>query len=166
MGRHESRKEAEKFVEGTTYILAERPKLKSGNNYAMTEEELFIHFQAYIVETKSNPFLVMDFGMTKEGAQIVKMEKERPLSVDGFSVFLWERNIYRGFRNIVTNPDGIFDNLAEVVSYIREVIRRDQVEGGLAGVYNQTLTARLNNITEKSEVVNTSKNYTLTMNLK
>ncbi len=36
---------------------------------------------------------------------------------------------------------------------IKEEIRADQIDGGMAGIYNPSITQRLNNLTEKKEVI-------------
>ena len=35
--------------------------------------------------------------------------------------------------------------------FIREVIRRDQIEGGMVGQYNPSITQRLNGLKEQTE---------------
>ena len=37
------------------------------------------------------------------------------------------------------------------VRVLRKTIRQDQIEGGMAGVYNPSITQRLNSLVEKTE---------------
>ena len=41
---------------------------------------------------------------------------------------------------------------------IKKAIRRDQIEGGMVGQYNPSITQRLNNLTEKTDVTSNGEN--------
>jgi hypothetical protein len=45
-----------------------------------------------------------------------------------------------------------YEEFSAVCSRIRKSIRQDQIEGGMTGIYNTSITQRLNNLTEKHEV--------------
>jgi hypothetical protein len=45
--------------------------------------------------------------------------------------------------------DGRYAEFVGVCSYIKKEVREDQIQGGLAGVYNPSITQRLNGLTEK-----------------
>jgi hypothetical protein len=47
------------------------------------------------------------------------------------------------------NKDGRYSEYATICSRIEEAIRRDQIEGGMVGQYNASITQRLNGLTEK-----------------
>ena len=71
-----------------------------------------------------------------------------------------------GFENYVAdeglNQSGLghyFSNLNDgytiflgICSRIKANIRQDQIEGGMASIYNSSITQRLNGLTDKSEV--------------
>jgi hypothetical protein len=40
---------------------------------------------------------------------------------------------------------------SEVCSRIKKSIRADQIKGGMAGIYNPSITQRLNNLVERQE---------------
>ena len=53
---------------------------------------------------------------------------------------MYKRQRYKRFSTIVTR--------------IRKEVRNDQIGGGMAGIYNPSITARLNNLVEKKEITN------------
>ena len=50
------------------------------------------------------------------------------------------------------NTEKMYDNFCEVCTRIRNEIREDQITGGILSFYNASITQRLNNLVEKSEV--------------
>jgi hypothetical protein len=45
-----------------------------------------------------------------------------------------------------------YGDYVSICTRIRKNIRQDQIEGGMTGIYNTSITQRLNNLTEKHEV--------------
>jgi hypothetical protein len=45
----------------------------------------------------------------------------------------------------------LYDDYMTICSRIKEQIRQDQIEGGMVGQYNPSITQRLNNLTDKQE---------------
>jgi len=77
-------------------------------------------------------------------------EYKLPYTLDGFEVFC-----YNNFGNVgqyFDNKDGYYDDFVAICSHIRKEIRSNQITGGLLGVYNPSITQRLNGLAEKSEV--------------
>lgn len=104
-------------------------------------------FNRYKKDTKANPFIVKDWvgGMGKQ----VLREKEKPLTLEGFSVWCFENEIAGWLQDYFKNKDGRYSEFAPICSIIREQIRQDQVAGGMAGIYNPSITQRLNGLVEK-----------------
>jgi predicted transcriptional regulator len=48
--------------------------------------------------------------------------------------------------------DGAYNEYLPICTHIREEIRNNQIIGGLLGVYNPSITQRLNNLVERSEI--------------
>lgn len=111
-------------------------------------EALLDAFADYVKHTKDNPYLVHDF-VGKDGVEIYR-KKEKPLSLDGFKAFLFASSNYR-FYDLERYFNGEHKDFAEVSARIRELIREEQVAGGMAGIYNASLTARLNGLVDKVE---------------
>jgi hypothetical protein len=112
-------------------------------------EELF---EQYKEHTKDNPFKVDDWvgGLAKP----VTRTKERPLTMEGFSVFLSKASILEKVKDYMSNRDGRYEDFVPICSRIREEIRQDQIEGGMSGMYNPSITQRLNGLTDKVETTN------------
>lgn len=121
-----------------------------GRNKAIeTPERLWELFKAYEIKTKSNPIKVHDY--VGKDALEVEREKERPLTIDGFEDYLFEEGIINDLGDYFSNKDGRYSDYATICRAIRRRCRKDQIEGGMAGIYNPSITQRLNNLVEKTE---------------
>jgi len=74
-----------------------------------------------------------------------------PYTMEGFSVFCF--NKYGTVKQYFNNTDKMYDNFLTICSHIKEEIRSDQITGGLLGMYNPSITQRLNSLVEKTENV-------------
>lgn len=115
-----------------------------------TPEIMWDHFSKYAAKTKSSPILVHDF-VGKDGDP-VRREKERPLTYEGFCNYLEDNNIISTPEHYFINYEGRYSEFVSVCSRIKRIIKQDQIEGGLAGIYNPSITQRLNGLTDKKEV--------------
>lgn len=106
-------------------------------------------FNQYKQTTKNNPFVVTDWvgGMAKE----VVRKKERPLSLDGFEVYCWQKDIIADLGKYFSNEKNAYEDFRTICKFIRQEIREDQIAGGMAGIYNPSITQRLNNLVEKTQ---------------
>jgi hypothetical protein len=112
-----------------------------------TPEKLKEYFLSYQKETKNNPFIVKDW-VGKDALEVYK-EKERPLTIEGFECWLADNDIIEDLGDYLKNKDKRYDDYAPICSYIKKHTRKDQIEGGMAGVYNPSITQRLNGLTEQ-----------------
>jgi hypothetical protein len=120
---------------------------KGLGKYIESPERMWELFQKYKKEVKSNPILVKDW-VGKDGDQVYR-EKERPLTDKGFFNFC-RRNV-GCVKQYFDNQDKLYTDYISICSHIREEIDQDQIEGGMAGIYNPSITQRLNNLTDKVE---------------
>lgn len=112
-------------------------------------EEMWEAFTDYVQEVKGNPRYKTVF-VGKDGEE--KQEAlQRPLTMEGFELYLWDKGIARGADQYFTNAEGRYDKFVEVCSRIRKAIRKDQIEGGMVGQYNASITQRLNGLVEKQQ---------------
>jgi hypothetical protein len=111
-------------------------------------EDLWEAFEKYRKDTKDNPLLVHDF-VGKDGTEIYR-KKEVPLTIEGFKGFLFESPEYKCW-DIDNYLDGTHKNFIGISARIKEAIRKDQLKGGMAGIYNASLTARINGLVDKVE---------------
>ena len=115
----------------------------------MTPDEMWNYFTKYQFDLKRNPFIVKDWvgGAGRE----VKREKEKPLTQEGFENFLRDKGVIKNIGDYLTNKNGQYGEFTEVLNRIKSVIRQDQIEGGMAMIYQPSITQRLNNLVERTE---------------
>jgi hypothetical protein len=118
-------------------------------NKIQSPEHLYELFEAYKKKTKENPFIVKDF--VGKDAEMVYREKERPLTMEGFNNYVFDMGIIHGLDNYFANSRGRYKKFSSICRAIKEQIRQDQIEGGMAGMYNPSITQRLNNLVEKTQ---------------
>jgi len=107
--------------------------------------ELFV---AYREDTKANPRHRTQF-VGKDGDK-VKEPLERPLTIEGFRNYAREK--VGCVNDYFANTEDRYSEYATICTRIREAIRQDQIEGGMVGQYNPSITQRLNGLVEKSQV--------------
>ena len=115
----------------------------------ITPDGMLKIFNEYREWTKENPFEVVDWvgGIGKE----VTRKKERPLTIEGFQNYMIDNGPLKNIKDYFNNRDAAYNDFVEVCSYIKDVIRQDQIEGGMACIYNPSITQRLNGLVEKTE---------------
>ena len=114
-----------------------------------TPEKLWELFEEYEKWAKNNPLKKHDF-VGKDGDSVHR-ELERPLTVEGFGRHCYKMGIIGYLKDYFSNRDERYNDFVPICSYIKEFIRADQIEGGMAGIYNPSITQRLNGLVEKSE---------------
>lgn len=112
-------------------------------------EKLYEYFKQYKEHVKSNPFLVHDF-VGKDGLSVYR-EREKPLTMEGFECFLYDNEIINDLGDYLSNKNDKYSEFSTICSRIKREIRTDQIEGGMSGVFNTSITQRLNGLVEKSE---------------
>lgn len=110
-------------------------------------EELWAAFEKYVVETKSNPRKKHVF-VGKDAISEYEL-LERPLTLEGFEIYCYEH--HGTVKHYFDNKLGYYEDFGAICSRIRQAIRRDQIEGGMVGQYNPSITQRLNNLVDKVE---------------
>lgn len=73
-----------------------------------------------------------------------------PFTMEGFSVFCYER--YGCVKQYFKNQDSLYIDFIPICSHIREEIRANQITGGLLGVFNPSITQRLNGLSDRKEI--------------
>jgi hypothetical protein len=86
----------------------------------------------------------------KDGERVEDYPK-LPLVKDGFQVWCFKN--YGTVEHYFRNTDGYYEEFCTICSHISKEIKADQITGGMLGVYNASITQRLNGLTDKSEVV-------------
>jgi hypothetical protein len=113
-------------------------------------EKLWEYFLAYRKEVKDSPIVVKDW--VGKDAETVYREKERPLTFVGFQNYLDDQGIIGVVEQYFENRDNRYADFVGICSRIKRNIQDDQISGGMVGIYNPSITQRLNGLVEKSEV--------------
>lgn len=118
--------------------------------YIQTPEILFELFTKYKKWCKNNPIKKNDF--KGKDATMVYYELERPLTLEGFENFVAEIDgMPLDLGDYFENRNSAYTNFSAICSRIKKIIREDQISGGMAGIYNPSITQRLNNLVERNE---------------
>lgn len=112
-------------------------------------EKLWEYFQNYKLQVKIKPITVKDW-VGKEAVEVYR-EKEKPLTMEGFENWLEDNDVINDLGNYLSNKNDAYKEFSPICSRIRRAIRQDQIEGGMAGIYNPSITQRLNGLAEKTE---------------
>ena len=121
--------------------------------------DLWEHFINYKNITKANPIIVVDFVGSKGSRD--ERPKERPLTMEGFENYLEDMEIISHLSNYIANKDGVYDEYLTILTRIRRNIRQDQIEGGMTGIFNHSITTRLNGLVEKTQNENINREVPL-----
>lgn len=138
--------------------------------YIETPEDLWDYFKGYRKELEENPINIVEqkkgnstFKITAgaEGkvnfeapSDIVLLPHKRPLTLEGFENWCADNDIINDLGDYFKNKDQRYTEYAPICLRIKRTIRQDQIEGGMVGIYNPSITQRLNNLVEKVETDN------------
>lgn len=151
------------------------PKKIGKPKYIETPEKMWQHFFDYREDIKRNPIIVVEQkkgntilpkGLTKAEFKMyanttIELPAQRPLTMEGFQNYLDNKDIITDVTDYFENKEGRYSDYIRVCSRIRRTIKQDQIEGGMAGIYNPSITQRLNGLAEKKEIENTEKPFDL-----
>lgn len=120
------------------------------NKYIESPERMWELFTMYKQWVKDNPIKVQDY-VGKDGDEVYR-EKIRPLTMEGFECFVMDNTdvTYPDLCHYFSGSNESYKNYFAVCSRIKREIRNEQVTGGMAGIYNPSITQRLNGLVEKS----------------
>ena len=119
--------------------------------YIQTPEIMLDLFNQYKDWAKSNPITIEDY--VGKDAQRVLREKPRCLTLEGFENYVADiEGMPQHLSDYFANTRDSYKDFSTICSRIRRNIRQDQIEGGMAGIYNPSITQRLNSLVERSSV--------------
>ena len=116
---------------------------KSSNDFLTAWNE----YKQDLKEKSEEWFKVQYVG--KEGTRKTDAYK-LPLTAEGFYRFCFD-NYGGGVKQYFENKSDLYTDFIEVCSRIKNEIRENQIIGGMLGVYNPSITQRLNSLVEKNE---------------
>jgi hypothetical protein len=109
-----------------------------------SENELWELFERYKLAAKNNPRSKAI--QTQTGLAYIPLEV--PLTLVGFYSYCRKEigSVHHYFEELDKFPE-----FRGICHAIREEIQQDQIEGGMVGIYNPSITQRLNGLVEKRE---------------
>jgi hypothetical protein len=123
---------------------------KGKQKYIETPERLLELFKDYKSFVKSNPTLKEDF--VGKDAIHVHRQLENPLTWVGFEAYLCEKEIITHLSDYENNTDKKYTEYQPAIRQIKTIIQADQVQGGMVGIYQSNLTARIAGLADKQEI--------------
>jgi len=136
------------------------------HKYIETPEKMWELFEAYRNEIKGNPIEIVE---QKKGTLVIpksfegniselfqstiNLPQQRPLTMEGFLNYLDDNDIISDATDYFENKNNSYEKYLRICKRIKRVIRQDQIEGGMAGIYNPSITQRLNGLTEKTDIM-------------
>jgi hypothetical protein len=115
-----------------------------------TPDELKAAFEGYKahLEEEANKWVKIQY-VGKEGERKTDPYK-LPMTFEGFKVYCFD--IHGNIEQYFVNKDNLYNDFVSICLHIKEQIKADQITGGLLGIYNPSITQRLNGLVEKSQV--------------
>ena len=120
--------------------------------YIESPQKLWDLFVDYKKQVKDNPIIVKDW-VGKESEQVYR-EKEKPLTMVGFECYVCDNTevSYPDLTIYFEGKEESYKDYFPISSRIKAEILNDQLTGGMVMIYSQSLTARVNNISDKQEI--------------
>lgn len=122
--------------------------------YIETPEKMWELFLEYVDSIKPRQ-------IEKATPKGVLVENHRPpLTMAGFECFVMDKEGIesKGVEQYFSNREGRYEEYVGICLRIKKKIRQDQIEGGMVGQYNSSITQRLNGLTEKTDVTTNGNN--------
>jgi len=119
------------------------------HKYIETPEKMYELFEAYKKDVKDNPRKKHTF-VGKDGISEFEL-LERPLTMEGFECYVMDNAIINDLSHYFCNLDNRYTEYVAICSRIKKEIKNDQIEGGMVGQYNPSITQRLNGLVDKKE---------------
>ena len=113
--------------------------------YIATPEAMWDLFVSYRDWCKANPRY--QYSLSNKTGEATAIPLERPLTQVGFRSYAADNG--STVTDYFSNKDDRYSEYATICTRIEEAIRHDQIEGGMTGQYNASITQRLNNLTER-----------------
>jgi len=114
-------------------------------------EAMYELFKGYKNYVKENPRY--KYNLNQRTGDMIPEPLEVPLTLEGFEIFILEEEGYY-IEQYFKNLNKSYEDFLPICTHIRKEIRKDQIEGGMVGQYNSSITQRLNNLVERTETTN------------
>lgn len=127
------------------------------NKYIETPEKMWDLFIQYKKEVEEKPLLKKDW--VGKDATPVQREYTKVMTMEGFECFVMDftKITYPDLTHYFENTEDRYSDYVPICSRVKREIRRDQLEKGLAGLSNPSITQRLNNLVDRKDVKSDDK---------
>lgn len=115
------------------------------HKYIETPEAMWELFESYREWCKANPRY--SYSLSTKTGEATAIPLERPLTQVGFRSYAADKG--STVNDYFANTDDRYGEYTTICSRIEEAIKNDQIEGGMCGQYNPSITQRLNGLTER-----------------
>jgi hypothetical protein len=115
------------------------------HKYIETPDKMWELFVSYRDWCKANPRY--QYSLSNKTGEATAIPLERPLTQVGFRSYAADNGCT--VTDYFSNKEDRYSDYATICTRIEEAIRHDQIEGGMTGQYNASITQRLNNLTER-----------------
>lgn len=112
---------------------------------------LFLEYKKYVKEKLTRYEMVI---IAKTG-KAVKVPRERPLTIEGFNIFLYDKGLCRA-TTYFKNVQNAYGDYTEEINAIIDIINEDFISGGATGLFNPAMSLRYARLPDKYEVDHTS----------
>ena len=75
----------------------------------------------------------------------------------GFENFVFREGLNTELSHYFSNKDDRYSDYVAICTRIRGEIREDQIGGGMVGIYNASITQRLNNLVDRQDIKSDNK---------
>ena len=75
----------------------------------------------------------------------------------GFENFVFSKGLNSELSHYFSNKDDRYSYYVAICSRIKGEIRQDQIDGGMAGIFNPSITQRLNNLVDRQDIKSDDK---------
>jgi hypothetical protein len=116
-----------------------------------TPETLWNLFQEYIVDLKTKESEWLKVQYVGKEAQRMEDSFKLPLTFEGFKRYCWDVEL-GCIEQYFKNQDELYKEYIPICSRIKNSIRENQITGGIIGVFNPSITQRLNNISDNIDM--------------
>ena len=127
------------------------------NKYIETPAKFWELFEDYRKDTKDNPRIKVEY-VGKDGDRM-ETPLVRPLTIEGFENYVADLGVIQDLGHYFANTDKKYNDYRTICSRVRKAIRQDQIEGGMVGQYNASITQRLNSLKEQTETTVTEQPF-------
>ena len=105
----------------------------------------------YFKWCEDNPLYEIDFRGSK--IQEVKLPKMRPFTIEGLTIFLGVNTVYFSHfeKDLIGKEDELSKDFSQVITHVRDIIRKQKFEGAASGFLNPNIIARDLGLSEKTD---------------